>query len=194
MGIAHETANIYWTFDGVSGSISRYDFQRDHGPGYDDHSDGVILRYVPGEVDRIADVPSHLEFDRQTDHLYIADTGNARIAVLDTTQGNLSAYLPTAEAGTQHFLVSGVSLTTFADAQDGLERPSGIAFHGNRIYVTDNQTARITAFDRTTGARIDWLDTGYPTGTLMGITVDTRGRLYIVDALGDRVLRISAKP
>lgn len=44
MGIAHETQNAYWVFDGYNGQIVRYDFQKDHGPGFDDHSDNATGR------------------------------------------------------------------------------------------------------------------------------------------------------
>ncbi len=42
VGIAHERVNIYWVFNGKDGSLDRYNFNRDHGPGYEDHSDGEI--------------------------------------------------------------------------------------------------------------------------------------------------------
>lgn len=50
MGIAHERDNVYWLFNGHAGSIDRYDFGEDHGAGYEDHSDGTIHRYVPGQL------------------------------------------------------------------------------------------------------------------------------------------------
>merc|ERR1711974_36901 len=37
MGIAHEVDNVYWAFNGHVGSLDRYDFNNDHGPGNDDH-------------------------------------------------------------------------------------------------------------------------------------------------------------
>ena len=157
MGIAWARDNVYWTFDGASGSISRYDFQADHAPGYDDHSDGIIARYVAGQVRRVANVPSHLEIDRAANRLYIADT----------------------------------TLTTVVSS--GLERPSGIALSGNTLFVTDNANGRISAFDKRTGERLDYLDTGVPAGGLMGITVDPQGRLYFVDAVGNRVIRVAAR-
>lgn len=62
-GIAHERDNVYWLFNGHVGSIDRYDFVQDHGPGYDDHSDGIISRYVEGELSRVPDVPGHMQFN-----------------------------------------------------------------------------------------------------------------------------------
>jgi hypothetical protein len=85
MGIAWETENVYFTFDGLSGTISRYDFAEDHGPGFDDHSDGIIERYVDVDVVRVEDVPSHMAYSRNSAKLYVADTGNARIGLLDPT-------------------------------------------------------------------------------------------------------------
>ncbi|HEY0134561.1 MAG TPA: hypothetical protein VGB85_10785, partial [Nannocystis sp.] len=79
MGIAHDTANVYWIFDGKNSDIVRYDFQTDHGPGGGDHSDGVITRYYDAEVTRIANIPGHLEIDHATGMLYVADTGGGRI-------------------------------------------------------------------------------------------------------------------
>jgi DNA-binding beta-propeller fold protein YncE len=194
MGIAWEANNVYWTFDGMTGSISRYDFQADHGPGYDDHSDGIISRYVEGQVARVADVPSHLVLDHETRLLYIADTGNARIAVLDTTQGTRDRVLFAKEPGTDLHTMKDVSTTTLVDAAGGeLMLPSGIALFGELLFVTDNATSRITAFSKTTGARVDYLDLGIPAGSLMGIELDASGNIFVVDAVAGRVLKISAK-
>lgn len=195
MGIAWDSGNIYWTFDGATGSLSRYDFQEDHAPGFDDHSDGEIRRYVVGEVARVANVPSHLELDRNTAQLFVADTGNARVAVLDTTSGVAGRRLSVKEPGTTLNLWTGASLQTLVDATSGeLQRPSGLELVGDVLYVTDNANGRISAFDKTTGMRLDYLDTGLPEGALMGITADPEGRLYIVDAVGNRVVRIAPKP
>lgn len=43
MGIAHDPetvtafGNVYWLFDGLNGTLMRYDFQEPHGPGSLDH-------------------------------------------------------------------------------------------------------------------------------------------------------------
>lgn len=42
MGIAADSAKVYWVMDGHFGNIVRYDFVQDHGPGYDDHGAGKI--------------------------------------------------------------------------------------------------------------------------------------------------------
>ena len=67
-----------------------------------------------------------------------------------------------------------------------------VLLHDGLLFVTDNQTSRVLAFDLD-GELIDWVDTGLPEGSLMGITADSGGRLLVGDAVGDRVLRVSPK-
>jgi hypothetical protein len=89
MGIAWEKDNVYWVFDGYHSSITRYDFVEDHGPGGTIHDDGIVSRHVQGNVKRVADIVSHLEVDQSSNLLYIADTGNNRVATLDSVLGSL---------------------------------------------------------------------------------------------------------
>jgi len=193
MGIAWEQANIYWTFEGQSGTIARQDFREDHGPGFDDHSDGVIERFVEASVSRMPNVPSHLVFDHASGLLYIADTGGARITVLDPSGSSVDASLPVIEAGTKLYRMTGASYETLIEPENGgLDMPSGLAMHDDVLYVSDNATSRILAYTMT-GDLIDWLETGLPAGSLMGIRLDAQGRIYAVDNLGNKVLRYSAK-
>jgi hypothetical protein len=191
MGIAHDYDNVYWVFDGYNESIYRYDFQEDHGAGYDDHGDGIMGRYVEGEVDYEADVPSHMVLDQESRLLYIADTGNNRIAILDTETGEEGRNLMKAEAPhTEHFEVDDAEIWTFIDGDDfGMEAPSGIALVDNVIFVTDNETSEIIAFS-TDGVELDRLDTELDEGALMGIYATSLEELWIVDASDDRVYRI----
>lgn len=194
MGIAWDHDNVYWTFDGLWGSISRYDYQVPHQPGYDDHTDGIVQRYVVGEVERVPGVPSHLVLDHATHLLYIADTGHARIAVLDTTRGTPDSELPPREEGVSLTLMQGVSTTTLVDAASGnLHEPSGILLRDDLLFVSDHQSSRITAFDKNTGAPVDWLDTGFAHDSLMGMAFDAQGDLYFVDSADARLYRISPK-
>src|SRR5690606_38485909 len=87
VGIAWDHDNVYWLFDGFHESITRYDFRNDHGLGGEDHRDGIIRRYVEGEVSYVPEVTAGMEIDHATGLLYFSDPGNARIAVLDTTSG-----------------------------------------------------------------------------------------------------------
>ncbi len=193
MGIAWEEENVYWVFDGFHSSINRYDFQLDHGIGWDDHSDGIIGRYVEGEVEREADVPSHMELDRDTGLLYIADTGNGRIAVLDTAEGEEGAALGGGEPGVEHYEVDGGSISTLVDGDDfNLREPSGLELHDGMIFVSDNRNGNILAFSMD-GELVDFLELGMERGALMGMAFDSEGRLYLVDAEEDEVLRIEPK-
>ena len=199
MGIEWDHGRVYWVFDGYHSSITRYDFVEPHGDtptGHagEDHADGDTRRYVPGTVSRTPQVSSHMVLDRATDLLYIADTGNARIAVLDTQSGTIGAEYGGFDWALQRH-VNGGEIWTFVDQGtiEDLELPSGIELHEDHLWVTDNATSRIYAISLE-GEVVDWLDTGLPTGSLMGITFDGSGRIYIVDAVGERVLRISAPP
>ncbi len=193
MGIAWDEDNVYWVFDGSDGSIVSYDFQSDHGPGWDDHSDGIIARYVTGDVDRQPNVPSHMELDHDTGLLYIADTGNQRIAVLDTSSGERGSNLSTMEPGTEHYEMEDGDLTTLIDGDDyNLDHPSGLALHGGILYVSDNDNSNILAFSLD-GELIDFLELDVDEDALMGMDFGPDGNLYVVDAEDDELLKISPK-
>lgn len=91
--------------------------------------------------------------------------------------------------------MNGGELSTFVDgATAGLQVPSGLALVHDVFYVTDNQTSRVYAFDRS-GMPLDYLDLSdqVATGGLMGITLDSAGNIFLVDAVGNRVLEVSAR-
>ncbi|MDQ3234014.1 MAG: hypothetical protein M3Q07_19565 [Pseudobdellovibrionaceae bacterium] len=64
LGIAWIHGNAYVVNDGFHGSLTVYDFRRDHGPGMHDHSDGVALRYADGLLKRSEKLPAHVVFDK----------------------------------------------------------------------------------------------------------------------------------
>jgi hypothetical protein len=189
VGIAWEADNIYWVFDGMSGALARNDFREDHGPGFDDHSDGIVERWVEGEVSRVPGVSSHLEYDPETAELFVADTGNARIAVLDTTTGRRGVDLPAKERGTEHFSWDGATLVTLVDtAAVGIEQPAGIALVDDMVIITDAATGIVAAFDRT-GAEIDRVDLERP--GLSGVFARDSGELWLVDREADELIRLT---
>jgi hypothetical protein len=195
MGIAWETERVYWVFDGYHDSITRYDFKDDHGLGGTDHEDGVVRRYVQGGVKRLANVPSHMVFDPNSALLYIADTGNNRIAVLDTESGTTGASISPNYDGDMQNQVNGADLWTLIEGADvEMSAPSGIALHEGMLFVSDNDTSRILAFDLEDGELVDWVDTGLASGSIMGIDFDSDGSLWVVDAIADRIYRITEKP
>ena len=194
MGIAWEIDNVYWVFDGYHGALTRYDFKQDHGMGGDDHSDGIIARYAEGEVRRVPGVPSGVELDREARRLYVADTGNNRVAVLDIDSGERGQRLWPNYDGTLQFEMLGATLETVVDgAAAGLEQPAGLALHAGVIYIGDAATGTLHAFDKT-GAHLDWLALGLPPGALAGIEVDQDGIIWGVDTTAERLFRLSALP
>jgi hypothetical protein len=197
MGIAWEKDNVYWVFDGYHSSLTRYDFVEDHGPGGTIHDDGIVSRHVQGNVKRVADVVSHLEVDQSSNLLYIADTGNNRIATLDITSGTRGADMPLSEnydcynvCPDYHF-VDGVTFNTFVNGPShNMTQPSGLAIFEGNIYVSDFASGRIYAFSPE-GKQLDYLETGR-TSALGGMEFDTDGSLYVVDTVTNEILRIQS--
>ena len=206
MGIAWEVDNVYWVMDGCGGhqasseglgdchelgDIVRYDFMQDHGPGRHDHSDGVIDRYAVGVVKYVAGVPSHMKIDHETRQLFVADTGHARVLVIDIDAGERGEALPSREGSPEHNAWVDGDVRTLIEGH-GLVHPSGLALHGEHILVTDNATSKIYAFDRD-DALVDMLDLGLGPGSLMGIDVAGDGSLVGVDAVRNQVWRLAAE-
>lgn len=192
MGIAHERDNIYWVVNGDVGSIDRYDFHMDHGPGADDHADGEIWRYVPGEFSRVPGVPSHMVYYEANAHLYVADTGNARLLKLDTTKGTLgSPFAPVYEPLASYGFMEGASVTGFI-ADQGLVQPSGLAIHEDTLYVGDHATGMIHAFDME-GQKLRALQTPVGEGALAGLEAGPDGKLWFTEMKSGAVYRIDPK-
>jgi hypothetical protein len=99
MGVAHDNQNVYWYFDGHNGNICKYDFATPHGVGEDDHSDGRIHRYTDVTVTRKANIPSHMELDKQNSWLYYADGGTGRVMRMKTNSGTVGATLQVPATG-----------------------------------------------------------------------------------------------
>lgn len=189
MGIAWQRDNRYWVFDGLEGAIEMVDFHEDHGPGYDDHSDGEIATYLDGELQRTEGVHSGMVYDQATALLYVADTGNNRVIVLDTTTGTRGDDRRTVERGTDYYYMDDAVFWTAVEGADaGLVEPSGLALHDGVLYVADHGAGAIVAFDAETGEELDRLDIGLE--GLMGIEVVSDSEIWLVDATANQVLRL----
>jgi hypothetical protein len=192
MGIAHESENRYWVVNGLIGAIDRYDFARDDGIGNDEHGDGLTWRYAVGELGYQPGVPSHLVLDRDSGMLYVADPANSRIARLDTAAGTEGSLVNGLE--TQVRMMNGAVTEDLVPAASGLvEAPAGIELAGEVLFVGDAASGRLSAFDLE-GQLLRQLDTGLPANALAGITLGPDGRIYLVDQVGDRVLRVDPPP
>jgi hypothetical protein len=193
-GIAHVAGNEYWAFNANDGALDHYKFNKDHGPGNDDHSDGEIYRYAVGQVKGDADgeTSSHLFFDASDGLLYVADTGNKRIVRLDPTKGK-----PTGELPRQNEPLKGQGIAEGTTVEEVvppgvLEKPSGLEVKDDVIYVTDRATSTFHAFDKT-GKEVRSLATDLPAGALGGFVFGPDGKIWFTDRVNGRVLRIEPR-
>jgi hypothetical protein len=185
MGIASESGNAYWAFDGLNAHLVRYDFKSDHGPGGSDHSDGSIRRYLNAVVSRREDVPSHMILDSASRRLYVADTGNSRVMALDVDSGQSNGQLSGNWDGVGDY--SGWDGATWEPVLGGLSAPSGIALAGDRVFVGDFGTGEIIAFDAG-GDELGRISTGAI--GLTGMTIGPDDRLWFVDSIANEVVRV----
>ncbi len=187
MGIAHEKDNIFWVFDGDASQIVRYDFKSDHGPGNANHDDGEVKRYIGLTVSRKAGVPSHMVIDKATGWMYICDTGNKRILRMKINSGTKKRDLPLLyETLASREEIENPQWEVFADTD--LVDPCGIDVVDNRLFVSDNSTNKIIAYQLDTKkelARIQTTATG-----IKGIKVGPEGKLWYVDYSSNEVVRV----
>lgn len=185
MGIAHASGNAYWVFDGRNGGLVYYDFQSDHGPGGEDHSDGIVRRYDEVELTRTAKIPGHMQLDKDTGLLYIADTGAGRILEVDTNSGAVSETLPFQFEYLEEFsAVTGVSQRNLIES---LDKPSGLVLDGETLFVGLNGTGEIIAYTLG-GEELGRIST--PAESLMGLEIGPDGLLWYVDGGADELVRV----
>jgi len=189
MGIAHETANVYWVFNGDAGSLDRYDFHEPHEPGGENHADGELWRYLDGELLRVPEVPGHLVYDPGSSTLYAADPGHSRVIALDTKSGSADGDVISYDNLGTHLRMSGAR---FRDAitPGTVELPSGIAVVGGVLFVADRASGLIGAYELSTRRLIKSLDTGLGPDALTALSYGPDQKLYFTDAVGGRVVRI----
>ena len=188
MGIASETENAFWVFDGWNNEIVMYDFVEDHGPGNDDHSDAIVRRYKDFTVARDGDVPSHLVLDKATGWLYIIDNGNDRVLRLDINSGSFGANLPPInEPLAEHSSVINTNWEVIIES--GLERPCGIEIMENRLLVSDYANGDIIIYDIddsfTELGRIETGEAG-----ITGIKVGPDGSIWYTNRLNNSLIKV----
>lgn len=198
-GICHEASNIFWVVGEayntvVAGTpkvcLTRYDFATDHLAGYDNHSNGVRWHYAEDAIDTVAGVPSHMYFSTATNKLYVADSGNGRIAVLDPTTGGAPTTVTAHGGDGIAYRVAGASVTSLVAPGGVLTTPAGLEYYSGMLFVSDYATGIIHAFDFN-GNRLNWLDTGLGANAVTGLAFGPDGKLYFCDRLNNRIVRIN---
>lgn len=188
MGLAHESANAFWAFNGLAGSLDRVDFHAPHAVGGEDHDDGEVHRYIAGQLLREPEVPSHLVYDSGRKLVYVADTGHGRVLSVDPSPAVPGDDIIVYEKLQSSGLMDGASVKTLVP-QGVLQKPSGLTLVDDVLYVTDNATSRIYSFD-INGQLLKILDTGLPAGSLAGIAMGPDALLYVTNLLTGGVHRV----
>ncbi|MBP7407559.1 MAG: hypothetical protein KA941_02255 [Flavobacteriales bacterium] len=194
MGIAADSAKVYWVMDGHFGNIVRYDFVQDHGPGYDYHGAGKIWRYTDVPVTRVANIPSHMVLDRESGWLYYIDGVSKQIRRMDvhsgTETGNLTVPPTSNEPLAGYKRVEGATVQV---VDTWTTQPCGMDYFEGRLIVSDHTTGEIRVYDVTdTPTQIGTISTGM-TG-IMGVKVGPDGRIWYVHNTGNQVVRIDPAP
>lgn len=189
MGLAHESANAFWAFNGLAGSLDRVDFHAPHVVGGEDHDDGEVHRYIAGQLLREPEVPSHLAYDGARKLVYVADTGHGRVLSVDPSTAVAGDDIVVYEKldGGSGFMDGALVKTLVPSGV--LQKPSGLTLVDDVLYVTDNATSRIYGFD-TNGQLLKALDTGLPAGSLAGIAMGPDQMLYVSNLLTGGVHRV----
>ena len=194
VGIASETENIYWLFDGFHNTIAKYNFQEphsDHEHGGEDHSDGIIYRYDEIVVDRVSGLSSHMILDHGTDLLYICDTGNNRIIRMNINSGSINYDLtPYGENIEGYFSMHNAEYETVIDS--GLINPTGIDIYNNYLLVSNYSNGEIIIYNieqQDNIQEIQRLQTNL-FNDVMGIKVGPDGSIWYVCTNSNKLYQI----
>ena len=199
MGIAHDSGNAYWYNDGYYEELVFYNFQSDHDTGGEDHDDGIVRRYVEITPTRSANTPGHMILDKANGILYISDTGAGRVLWVNTddtttTSTNIMGSSTRMDSTLAEYSeIRGVEWGVLATT---LSSPSGIALHGDTLFVSQNGNGKISAFDLATDGKsathMQTVDTN--ANSIMGLEVGPNDKLWYVDAGLNRVVRLDPFP
>ncbi len=194
MGIASDSAKVYWVMDGHFGNICRYDFVQDHGPGYDYHGTGKIWRYTDVPVSRVPNVPSHMVLDKENGWLYFIDGGAKQIKRLNVNSGSMTGNLNVPATSNEplagYYRVEGATVEV---VDTWTTQPSGIDHIPGRLIVSDHTTGDIKLYDVSGApALMGTIATGH--ASIMGVKVGPDGRIWYTHYNGNRVVRIDPQP
>ena len=194
VGIAAETANIYWLFDGFHNTIAKYNFQEphsDHEHGGEDHSDGLVYRYDEVVVERVSGLSSHMVIDQGTDLLYVCDTGNNRIIRMNINSGSINYSLtPYGENIEGYYSMHNAEYETVIDS--GLINPTGIDIYNNYLLVSDYSNGEIIIYNieqQNNFQEIQRIQTNL-SNDVMGIKVGPDGSIWYVCTNSNKLYQI----
>lgn len=184
LGIAHDSANIFWVLDARYSDICRYDFRDPHEVGGTDHRDGIIRRYSDVKINPVErGRPSHIALNRATGLLYFIDPGTATVSTLDTKSGTVDRPLKAPPESDENYAeyTAVVNADVKRVISSGLQVPVGIDVVGDRLLVGDRATGLIHlyAIDGETVRELGTITTG--ASQLHGIIVGPDGRIWFVD-------------
>lgn len=184
LGIAHDSANIFWVLDARYSDICRYDFRDPHEVGGTDHRDGIIRRYSDVKITPVErGRPSHIALNRATGLLYFIDPGTATVSTLDTKSGTVDRPLKAPPESDENYAeyTAVVNADVKRVISSGLQVPVGIDVVGDRLLVGDRATGLIHlyAIDGDTVRELGTITTG--ASQLHGIVVGPDGRIWFVD-------------
>ena len=194
VGIAAETDNTYWLFDGFHNTIAKYNFQDPHPDqehGGEDHSDGLIYRYDEISVNRVTGLSSHMVLDHSNDMLYISDTGNQRIIRMNINAGEVGSDLdPYGENIEGYYSMINADYETVIDS--GLVSPTGIDIYNTFLLVSDYSTGDIHIYDLEPTNQFQLI---HKLGTdiiedLMSIKVGPDGTIWLVSTGANKLYQI----
>ncbi|MEP7235059.1 MAG: T9SS type A sorting domain-containing protein, partial [Ignavibacteriota bacterium] len=190
MGIAFDTLNRYWVFDGYHGCLFHYDFNRSHGYGGDDHSDGKILKYKEVKLKRIPNLPSHMIVDKSSGWLYIVDNGNNRIVRVDTKSGHTGNNLFAPDEDLLQY--AEMTSVKYETVDSGFTNLSGITYYDGRLMVSNSGTGDIRVYNTTTAPKPTYLGT-INTGDagITGITIGPDSLIWYVNSAKETVVHLT---
>ena len=193
MGIAHDTDNVYWVFDGHNGNLCKYDFGVDHSPGYDDHSNGKVWRYSDVTLTRQADVPGHMIKDKATGWLYIVDAGTKKLKRVNTATGTNVGSLNVPASGAEplvgYWNVTGATMQVLDSFNTS--QPCGIDLYNGRLIVGDFANGNIHVYNVTgaTPVKMGTIATGQ--AGIMGLKIGEDGKIWFVNQTANTVVRMN---
>jgi DNA-binding beta-propeller fold protein YncE len=166
------------------------------------------LQFVGGSPEAYAE-PHDLALAPDGRHLYVADSGNGRIAVLDPDRLDLLGSFGEDDLGAPHdvafdaagrllvadtdhsriaiYEVDGTESRLVGELKGAIRRPEGVVVHANgRVYATGASSGNIEAFEG--GASVA---TAGGLSSPHDIAVAADGTLWIADAGNDRLVHMT---